>query len=517
MDDWQAAGLLGAMGLDSPPPLQLKGEGDSPDRAHEVAAAGLAGGGGAYPHREAIESSFGQPLNATAVIGGAAADACGALNASAYARGNQVGFASAPDLRLAAHEAAHTLQQQEGVQLQAGLGAAGDRYERAADEAAEHVVRGESAAHLFGATTSSPSIAVQRQQVTSRDPGGWQGVVAAIRRNGAVSASPDYRTALRRLEQLSTLDMLRALDELAQIGELEFFRTAAQASASARAQAAFRAVQIARNVRSAPQAAIDALNLSIRHIPLTDQAVVIAHIAQSAGRAGDDVMAEGVVAAIQIAAVPMANAAAAAPNPVGPGNWNPPGNQPIPFYIGNEAHVAIALQYVALHAGQQVFTNSIPFSTIFGQIPGANRRGLTPEQLAMRPDIANLTMRQLYEIKPIAAAGQAEAQLNIYLGLFRAAGVPMAAGSQSEPGTSGVLPAPGGYYMYECPSPGIILYQYRETAGSRGPSRLLAHHAGDHGPHRRGAGDLRDHLRGQQALSAAQPHPGAVAVSSSDT
>jgi hypothetical protein len=255
--------------------------------------------------------------------------------------------------------------------------------------------------------------------------------------------------------------MLRALDELATLGELEFFRTAVQDAASSRARAAFRAVQIARNVRAAPQAAIDALNLAVRDIPLTDQSVLIAHIAQSAGRAGDDVMAEGVVAAIQIAAVPMANAAAAAPNPVGPGNWNPPGNQPIPFYVGNEAHVAIALQYVVAHAGQQVFTNSVPFSSILGQIRGANRRALSTDQLSLRPDIANLTMRQLYEIKPVAGAAQAETQLNLYLGLFRTAGVPMSPGSTSEPGTSGVVPAPGGYYMYECPAPGIILYQYR--------------------------------------------------------
>jgi hypothetical protein len=75
---------------------------------------------------------------------------------------------------------------------------------------------------------------------------GWRGVVSAIRRAGSIASPPDYRTALRRLEQLSTTDMLRALDELATLGELEFFRTAVQDAASSRARAAFRAVQIAR-------------------------------------------------------------------------------------------------------------------------------------------------------------------------------------------------------------------------------------------------------------------------------
>ena len=187
MDDWQATSLLGAMGLSETPSLQRKGEGDLPDGAHEIATAGLAGAADTYPHRAEIEASFGQPITATAAIGGEAASACEALNASAYTRGNQVGFASAPDLRLAAHEAAHTLQQQQGVQLQAGLGAAGDRYERAADEAADLAVRGESAAQLFGDGGAGRDGAgrdgggVQRQQITPTDPGGWRGVVQAIR------------------------------------------------------------------------------------------------------------------------------------------------------------------------------------------------------------------------------------------------------------------------------------------------------------------------------------------------
>jgi hypothetical protein len=37
----------------------------------------------------------------------------------------------------------------------------------------------------------------------------------------------------------------------------------------------------------------------------------------------------------------------------------------------------------------------------------------------------------------------------------------MAAGPQTAAGTAGVVPAPGGYYMYESPLPGVILYQYR--------------------------------------------------------
>ena len=71
------------------------------------------------------------------------------MGARAYAAGNRVAFASAPDLHLAAHEVAHVVQQRGGVQLSGGVGAAGDIYERHADAVADRVVRGESAEALL--------------------------------------------------------------------------------------------------------------------------------------------------------------------------------------------------------------------------------------------------------------------------------------------------------------------------------------------------------------------------------
>src|SRR5262249_37426957 len=46
--------------------------------------------------------------------------------------------------------------------------------------------------------------------------------------------------------------------------------------------------------------------------------------------------------------------------PVEPGPWAPPGEQPIPFYIGNAAHTGIALHYQAAHRGEPVATNASP-------------------------------------------------------------------------------------------------------------------------------------------------------------
>ncbi|WP_428261433.1 eCIS core domain-containing protein [Haliangium sp.] len=123
-----------------------------PAAVHEAAAAGVSGAGAQLPHLDRIQAAFGEhDVSAVqAHVGGAAAAASEAIGASAYATGNQVAFQSSPDLHTAAHEAAHIVQQRQGVQLEGGVGAAGDAYERHADAVADRVVRGESAAELLG-------------------------------------------------------------------------------------------------------------------------------------------------------------------------------------------------------------------------------------------------------------------------------------------------------------------------------------------------------------------------------
>src|SRR5262249_12718080 len=74
--------------------------------------------------------------------------------------------------------------------------------------------------------------------------------------------------------------------------------------------------------------------------------------------------------------------------PVGPAPWNPPGTQPIPFYIGNEAHIGIAASYTAVHPGDLVFTNFIPLSSILRQAVtlglSANAGTLSASDLALK-------------------------------------------------------------------------------------------------------------------------------------
>lgn len=124
---------------------------------HAAAERGLAGAGTTLPHGDKIQAAFG-PHDVSGIqahVGGAAAEACGDMGASAYATGNQVAFAGQPNLHTAAHEAAHVVQQRQGVQLYGGVGQVGDVYERQADAVADAVVAGKSAAGLLGDSSHS--------------------------------------------------------------------------------------------------------------------------------------------------------------------------------------------------------------------------------------------------------------------------------------------------------------------------------------------------------------------------
>ncbi len=122
-----------------------------PASVQQAAAHGVSGSGGSLPHLGAIQRAFGRHdvSSVQAHVGGKAAEGSAAMGARAYATGGQVAFAESPDLHLAAHEAAHVVQQRGGVQLSGGVGAVGDVYEQHADAVADCVTRGESAEALL--------------------------------------------------------------------------------------------------------------------------------------------------------------------------------------------------------------------------------------------------------------------------------------------------------------------------------------------------------------------------------
>lgn len=139
----------------------------------DVARAGLSGAPAAsFPHRDAIERSFGTSLPATAHTDEAAVSASKQLGADGYALGSQVAFASSsPSLALAAHEAAHVMQATSGVQMHGGDGGS-DAYEAHADAVADRVVRGESARELLAVgPVAAPAVRRGKDDKPQNQPG----------------------------------------------------------------------------------------------------------------------------------------------------------------------------------------------------------------------------------------------------------------------------------------------------------------------------------------------------------
>ncbi len=132
--------------------LKQRAERRDPDAEVQAAAArGTQGAGGALPHKEEIQRSFGHHdiSHVRAHTDGAAQAGAAEMGAEAFTVGDRVAFAGAPSLHTAAHEAAHAVQQRRGVHLKGGVGAEGDAYEQHADAVADRVVKGESAQELL--------------------------------------------------------------------------------------------------------------------------------------------------------------------------------------------------------------------------------------------------------------------------------------------------------------------------------------------------------------------------------
>lgn len=138
-------------GITSDGPAPATADGAKPRRIRALADAGIATAGDPLPDRDRIQSAFGHhDLSGVRVqIGGAGGGAAAGMGARAYTLGERIAFRRTPDLRLAAHEAAHVVQQRQGARLDGGVGKAGDAYERHADAVAQRVVNGESAQDLL--------------------------------------------------------------------------------------------------------------------------------------------------------------------------------------------------------------------------------------------------------------------------------------------------------------------------------------------------------------------------------
>ena len=142
-----------------------------------TAVAGVAAASSQLPHLDRIQSSFGRHdvSHARAAVGGDAGRAADQLGAVGYTVGDRIAFREQPDVRLAAHEAAHVVQQRAGLKLDGDVGTPGDRHERAADDVADAVVAGRSAEQLLDASAAASGgpaqTGVQMQWAHTQHPG----------------------------------------------------------------------------------------------------------------------------------------------------------------------------------------------------------------------------------------------------------------------------------------------------------------------------------------------------------
>jgi hypothetical protein len=123
----------------------------TPRMIHQAARTGLVGASTPLPHGDRIQAAFGHHdvSDVRTNVGGSAYAAARRMGALAFTSGDRIGFRDTPDLHLAAHEAAHTVQQHAGLSLPGNVGHANDQWERHADRVADAVVAGRSAEPLL--------------------------------------------------------------------------------------------------------------------------------------------------------------------------------------------------------------------------------------------------------------------------------------------------------------------------------------------------------------------------------
>src|SRR5579872_4454935 len=122
-----------------------------PKKIRRAAEQGIRTPASSLPYVARIQQSFGHHdiSGIQAHLGSQATRSADAIRASAYTTGNHVVFARTADVRTAAHEAAHVVQQRAGVNLAQGVGRAGDMYEQHAEAVAQQVTAGQSAEALL--------------------------------------------------------------------------------------------------------------------------------------------------------------------------------------------------------------------------------------------------------------------------------------------------------------------------------------------------------------------------------
>jgi len=168
---------------------------------------GLQNAHSPLPHQRRIQKSFGHHdiSDVRTEIGGSAGRASKNIGALAYASGNKIGFRRTPSLHLAAHEAAHTVQQRSGLKLPGNVGKPGDPWERHADQVADAVVSGESAEPILDSVAPPANAASQNllsaNQIPDSSAAATGGTAPVPQVQGSITSGATHHTESEAAEE----------------------------------------------------------------------------------------------------------------------------------------------------------------------------------------------------------------------------------------------------------------------------------------------------------------------------
>jgi Domain of unknown function (DUF4157) len=489
--------------------------------SRSVAATALRGQGAGRPldaaSRGFMEPRFGHDLSGVRIhTDAAAARGARLLNAHAFTVGNDVYFAQGrydpatlPGRTLLAHELTHTIQQGGAAGGAVALSSAAvshpnDASEREAESVAHHVAGGSPGAPAI----SSAPTAIQRQEdagTPASDPSqaptgpipagpaaaGQSSAAAQVEAalsqvpEGASGGVGDFPAAFSILNGLSMDDMLATMAVLEAHGQVEvLYAHIAEATGLdvPRLRVALQAMRLNRtDQRGLVVGDLLQFASDLGAIPPDQRQAVCRYLLATQGTAAG---VESLVAFMDAepadpSTLPPAATATATAKPKQPqpglpaggglgmaaaagGPFYPRGNQWFGYWIGNMAHRFIAEYYTGKHPGDPVLTNYIPLLTVLQEASGLDGVSYDPSKLTApgeKPDITNIRLKDLFEIKPMRMIGVAAAEAAAYVAQLRAAGWPVTPGPTGDPGANGSIDFQLGQFRFASTMPGAIGYK----------------------------------------------------------
>jgi hypothetical protein len=132
--------------------------------------------------------------------------------------------------------------------------------------------------------------------------------------------------------------------------------------------------------------------------------------------------------------------------------WSP-GNMPVALYTGIWAHYLIGRFYQASNPGHRALVDVNVGRILLAQ--GAARPAIAGRA---RPDLIDVHLLQIWEIKSSGEVATAGLQMEVYRNLL-GPNLPVRAGDPRR-GTEGKVFAPGGHIGFGVRLPGVIRYDY---------------------------------------------------------